>query len=107
MGAGKTTIGREVGERLGRDFVDVDDEIERAEGPIPDIFARRGESGFRELEAARVAAVLERRAPAVVALGGGAVTTVAVRELLREHALTVALDVDVDSAWERVRGSDR
>src|SRR6476620_3162141 len=107
MGAGKTTIGREVACALGRGFVDVDDEIEREEGSIPGLFARFGESGFREREAARVEQVLGRRTPAVVALGGGAVTTARVRELLLEHAFTVVLDVDVDTAWERVRGSDR
>jgi 3-dehydroquinate synthetase/shikimate kinase len=107
MGAGKTTIGREVAKRLGRELVDLDDEIERAEGPIPELFARFGESGFRERESEHAARILERRTPAVVALGGGAVTTAAVREALREHALSVVLDVDVDTAWERVRGSDR
>ena len=51
MGAGKTTIGAEVARRVDRPFVDVDDEIERAEGPIREIFAGQGEPAFRELEA--------------------------------------------------------
>jgi 3-dehydroquinate synthetase len=46
------------------------------------------------------------RPPAVLALGGGAVTSASVRDALREHAFTVQLDVDVGTAWERVRGGD-
>ena len=56
MGAGKSTVGREVAERLGRAFVDVDRGIERREGrAIPDLFAREGEPSFRarEVEATR------------------------------------------------------
>ena len=57
MGAGKTTLGEEVAERIGRRFVDLDREIEQSAGAtIPEIFTRRGEEEFRELEqVARVA----------------------------------------------------
>ena len=56
MGAGKTTLGREVARRLGRPFVDLDHQVEHETGTaIEDIFARDGESGFRLIEA-RVAA---------------------------------------------------
>jgi shikimate kinase / 3-dehydroquinate synthase len=105
MGAGKSTIGPEVARRLGREFVDVDDEIERAHGPVWELFKKEGEPAFRELEAAFVRDVCGRREPAVVALGGGAVET---RRLLGElDAFVVLLDVDVDAAWERVQGSRR
>ena len=75
MGAGKSTLGREVAERLGRRFVDVDDEVEAAEGPIWQLFEERGEGAFRELEARFVEAALSHRQPAVIAVGGGAVET--------------------------------
>jgi 3-dehydroquinate synthetase len=105
MGAGKTTIGEEVARRLGREFRDVDRAIERREGPIPAIFAERGEAAFREIEAWFVADACDRRVPAVIAVGGGAVET---RGFLQGHdALVVHLDVDVDTAWERVAGSAR
>jgi shikimate kinase/3-dehydroquinate synthase len=105
MGAGKTTLGAQVARRLGRPFQDVDDEIERAEGPIWDLFAQQGEAAFREIEARFVRDALGRREAGVIAVGGGAVET---PELLREPgALVVHLDVDVETAWRRVRGSRR
>src|SRR5689334_222594 len=105
MGAGKTTTGAEAARRLGRPFLDVDDEVERAEGPIWKLFEERGEAAFRELEARFVREVAARREPSVIAVGGGAVET---RRLLEERdVFTVHLDVDVDTAWERVQGSRR
>jgi shikimate kinase/3-dehydroquinate synthase len=105
MGAGKSTVGREVAERLGRPFLDVDDELERAEGPIWEIFAQRGESAFRELEARFVREACDRREPTVIAAGGGAVET---RDLLDKlDVFTVYLDVDADTCWARVQGSRR
>jgi 3-dehydroquinate synthetase len=105
MGAGKTTAGQEVAERTGRPFVDTDQEIERRLGPIPELF-ERGEAEFRRLEEQVVAEALAGP-DAVIALGGGAILSEATRERLRAQAFTVWLDVDVDGAWERVRGSDR
>jgi shikimate kinase/3-dehydroquinate synthase len=105
MGAGKSTIGAEVAERLGRPFRDVDREIEGTHGPIWELFEREGEAAFRELETAFVKDACAVREPAVVAVGGGAVET---RSLLEEPgALVVLLDVDVDTAWRRVRRSRR
>jgi 3-dehydroquinate synthetase len=105
MGAGKSTLGAQVARRLGRPFLDVDDEVERAEGPIWEIFATEGEAAFRELEARFVRNACDRREASVIAVGGGAVET---RHLLDElDVLTVYLDVDVDTCWARVRGSRR
>jgi shikimate kinase/3-dehydroquinate synthase len=105
MGAGKTTVGPEVARRLGRPFLDVDDEIERAEGPIRELFAERGEAAFRELEADFLRRACSAREPAVVAVGGGAVET---RELLGTlEAFVVHLEVDLETAWRRVEGSRR
>ena len=74
MGSGKSRLGAEVAARLGRPFVDLDREIEARTGSrIPDLFAERGESGFREVEEEVALDVLRGGEPAVVALGGGAV----------------------------------
>jgi 3-dehydroquinate synthetase len=106
MGAGKTTLATEVAVRVGRRIVDLDHMVEETtQRSIPELFAD-GEATFREAEA-HCAEVLRSGEPMVVALGGGAVTTPAVRELLREHATTVWIDEDVDTLWRRTRGSDR
>jgi len=105
MGAGKTTLGEEVARRLGRPFRDVDAELERAHGPIADLFATGGEAAFRQLEAEAVADACGGREPSVIALGGGAVDTPGLVEGL--DALVVHVDVDVRTAWERARGSQR
>ncbi len=103
MGAGKSTLGREVAARLHRSFLDVDAEIESREGPIPELFER---GAFRELEE-RAALEALAMPPGVIAFGGGAVETKAIREALRERATTVLVEVDVETAWQRVSGSDR
>jgi shikimate kinase/3-dehydroquinate synthase len=91
MGAGKSTAARAVG------GVDADDLIEAAAGkPIADIFRDDGEAVFRAHEEEAI----------VLALGGGAITSPHVRDAL-DDSLTIWLDVDVDTCWERVKGSDR
>jgi shikimate kinase/3-dehydroquinate synthase len=108
MCAGKSTLGAHVAERLGRPFVDVDDEIERATGTsIRDLFSGRGEQAFRALEEVQTIGALERRDPAVVALGGGALGSERTREALRERAFTVLIEVEPDEAWRRTDGAYR
>ena len=108
MGAGKTTVGLAVAERIGRRFVDLDQEIERrAEASVSDIFGERGETGFRALEEEIAHAVLTDAEPVVVALGGGAVLSERTRGELKRRAFTVLLDVDTGEAWERVRTTSR
>jgi shikimate kinase/3-dehydroquinate synthase len=101
MGAGKSTVGKEVARRTGRPFVDTDAEIEAQHGPIADLFAR-GEAEFRQLEALVVEKELSAAEPSVIALGGGAYE--AARS---DRALAILLDVDPNAAWERSRESGR
>jgi shikimate kinase / 3-dehydroquinate synthase len=102
MGAGKTTMAHAMHARIGWTPVETDGEL-----AVTELF-ERGETAFREQEARVARAVLRSRSgPNIVDLGGGAVTTAEIRELLREYATVVWLDVDVDTCWERVRGSDR
>ncbi|HET9507117.1 MAG TPA: shikimate kinase, partial [Gaiellaceae bacterium] len=89
MGAGKSTVGADVAERLGRPFVDLDAEIERRSGRSVQEHFAGGEAAFRAVEEAVAADVLGGSEPAVVALGGGAVLSERTRGLLRRHAHTV------------------
>ena len=101
-GAGKSTVGRLVAERLGRHFVDVDNEVEQALGkPISTIVAEAGIAYFREYEHQMLRKVL-RHDDLVVGLGGGAVMRDAnVAELLLTGVL-VHLDVSLDTLVQRI-----
>jgi 3-dehydroquinate synthetase/shikimate kinase len=108
MGAGKTTVGADVAERLGRPLVDVDREVELATGTtVAELFDQHGEAAFRRHEERQALAALERPEPSVVTLGGGALASERTRELLHARAQTVHLEVEPDVAWTRVGASDR
>ena len=107
MGAGKTTVARELAQRTNLNVSQVDRSIEHQAGrSVVELFAE-GEQVFRTYEEHVVQTTLLSRRRLVVDLGGGAVTSPLVRGALLERAITVWLDVDVDTCWERVRGSDR
>ena len=100
-GAGKTTVGRLVAERLGVDFLDTDAVVEATAGmSVSHIFVTQGEPHFRDLERAAVADALATHS-GVVALGGGAVLDAGTRELLRTVP-TVWLQVGLAAALARV-----
>ena len=102
MGAGKSTVGRRLAEALGRTFCDSDDEIETAAGlSIADIFTLHGEAEFRRGEK-RVLERLLANPPHILATGGGAYLDPDTRALMRERAITVWLNADLETLWERV-----
>ncbi|MDR3158664.1 MAG: shikimate kinase [Zoogloeaceae bacterium] len=105
MGSGKTTIGRQIARRLGRDCVDSDHEIVTRTGVgIPTIFEIEGEAGFRRREARIIAEIIQRdRPPIVLATGGGAVLAEENRRLLRAHGWVAYLDVSPRILWARTR----
>jgi len=106
MGAGKTTVGKEVAGRLGRRFVDLDDLIvERAGKSIPAIFAQDGEPAFRELESA-VCQELREPAGLVVATGGGAALNPANRAALEAGGVVICLDAEPAAIVRRLAGSN-
>lgn len=94
-GVGKTTVGGLLGKALGRPFVDLDAEIERIAGmPIPEIFAAKGEAGFREIEA-QAAINASRGRGTVIATGGGTVLRDANRRAMRDTGTVVWLQRDL------------
>lgn len=106
MGAGKSTVGRRLADVLGRKFYDSDVEIERAAGlSISDIFSIHGEAEFRRGERKVLARLLDE-APHVLATGGGAYLDPETRSLLREKAVTVWLNADLETIWKRVSRRD-
>jgi 3-dehydroquinate synthetase/shikimate kinase len=101
MGAGKTSAARAAAGLLDARAVDADHEIERRIGTTIDAyFEREGEPAFRQVEEQVVAGLLERPPSPALSLGGGAVLSPRVRELLGRHTV-VLLDVDVETAWRR------
>lgn len=101
MGSGKSAMGRLLAEALQRPFVDLDSTVEERSGhSIPEIFERRGEVWFRELEFEALRELAEA-SPAVIATGGGAFDREANRELMRASGLVVWLDVPLELAQAR------
>ena len=103
MGAGKTTIGRQLAQLLHKTFIDADHEIEKRTGvSIPTIFDIEGEEGFRHRETT-VIDDLSRERDIVLATGGGAVLRAENRELLRARGTVVYLRADLETLFERTR----
>lgn len=104
MGAGKSTIGRRVARELNRPFVDTDELIMAAHGAIAEIFAREGAQAFRRYEREAVGAALAGE-PAVVALGGGALTHEPTRALVAGNARRIYLYAPAAVLAQRLRRS--
>jgi len=103
MGAGKTTLGKALAQRLGREFVDTDKVlVERTGVTVATIFEIEGEEGFRRRESA-VLEELAHRPDCVVATGGGAVLSPDNRSVMRANGTVVYLRARLDSLWERTR----
>jgi shikimate kinase len=103
MGAGKSSVGRRVGLRLGIPFVDADAEIEKAAAmTIPDIFATRGEAEFRAGEARVIARLLES-APQVLATGGGAFMNPDTRAAIAAKGISIWLKAELEVLMKRIR----
>ena len=101
MGTGKTTVGRVLAARLGYEFVDTDDVIESRHGPIPTIFAERGEDAFRRYER-EVAGELAARWGLVIATGGRMMIDAVNAECLGATGDVFCLVASIDTILERV-----
>ncbi|WP_245928435.1 shikimate kinase [Bosea psychrotolerans] len=104
MGSGKSAVGRRLATRLGLPFVDADTEIETAAGmSIPEIFAQRGETEFRDGERRVIGRILTTRAPLVLATGGGAYMNAETRERIAKLGISVWLKAEPEVLMRRVR----
>ena len=101
MCSGKSTVGKLLARELGWEFVDVDEEIERREGlSIPQIFERKGEPYFRELELEMLRELSDKK-QVVVSTGGGLGANPDAMNLMKRRGLVVWLDVPYDTFLER------
>jgi shikimate kinase len=103
MGAGKSSIGRRLAERLGIAFADADAEIETAHRmSIPDIFSTYGEAYFRSGETRVIARLLEG-GPQVLATGGGAFMNADTRAAIAAKGISVWLNAEFDVLMRRIK----
>lgn len=103
MGAGKTTTGRLLAERLHWRYLDSDDQIEKETGrTVPEIWKADGEAAFRREESRVLAEACASVDPVVVSVAGGAVLDQRNRELIRSSGLTIWLRADVATLTRRV-----
>ncbi|NDE91381.1 MAG: shikimate kinase [Alphaproteobacteria bacterium] len=102
MGAGKTALGRQLAQRLGMPFLDVDAEIEKATGMrIAHIFEEQGEPAFRTYERNKIAKLLAGE-PCVLSTGGGAILDEITRTLIAEKAIVIWLKARIETLLGRV-----
>ena len=103
MGAGKTTLGRALAQRLQRRFVDTDKVlVDRTGVPVATIFEIEGEEGFRRRESALLSELADQD-DCIIATGGGAVLAEDNRRVMRGHGTVVYLRAKLDCLWERTR----
>ncbi len=106
MGSGKSAIGRALADRLDVPFLDSDAALEEAAAlTIAEIFERDGEPFFRDREVEVIDRLLSGP-PAILSTGGGAFLSERTRDLIVQKGVSVLLDVDFETLWERVRHKD-
>lgn len=106
LGAGKSTLARNLGQLFHRRYVDTDRLVERKSGlSVTQLFEQRGEARFRELETGVLEGLRGERS-LLVSCGGGIVETPRNIELMHELGTTVYLDGDLDDSLRQIRRSD-
>jgi shikimate kinase len=104
MGVGKTTIGFKLAQELGYYFIDCDDEIQdRERQTINEIFAKKGEKYFREIEEKIIEEIVSRDENIILSLGGGAFLSEKTRQVLKDNsAITIWLDAPINEIIKRI-----
>ncbi|NDI33527.1 shikimate kinase [Chengkuizengella sediminis] len=103
MGTGKSTVGKQLSLKLGWEFVDTDQMIEQREKmSIPEIFSKKGENYFREVETIIIQKVMSNEKQ-VVATGGGSVLNLQNRSCMLSHGTVIHLDAEVEEIIKRVK----
>ncbi len=106
MGSGKTLLGKRLAGKMGYNFVDLDEEIEKKAGiSISSIFKEKGEIFFRNLEHNTLKEIVKKNEQNVIlALGGGTIIRPSNRELLKvKNFKTIYLDVEIEELIKRLR----
>jgi len=104
-GAGKSTLGRMLAKKIGWSFVELNKEIERENGlSVAEIIALYGQEGFRRMEQAALAALLERNEPMVLATGGGIVSEPVTFDRILSSFYTIWVKAEPEEHMARVRG---
>ena len=104
MGAGKSTIGKNLAKKLSMDFVDTDYEIENfMKMRISDIFLNHGESKFRKIEEDIVKKILNLNKKNVIALGGGSFENKNIRAIVEEKNISIWLKCNLNILAERLK----
>ena len=105
MGAGKTTVGKELAKAMNCEFVDTDEQIEKEQGcKISEIFSEKGETAFRDLETGLLKRLQERKEMFVLSIGGGMPVREKNRELLRNLGTVVYLKTSKEEIIRRLSG---
>lgn len=103
MGCGKTSIGRKLAQKCGREFIDMDKYIEDKTGmTVTEIFAEKGESGFREIET-EACRELSEKDNLIIAAGGGTLTFTKNVDILKKGGKIVFIDVSYENLCERLK----
>jgi shikimate kinase len=108
MGAGKSSVGRELARLLDDSFVDLDESITKMEGRTPsELIDEDGEESFRAAETRALLTAFDYGTARVIALGGGALTSSATRELIAgRNCFIIWLDAPFELCWQRIEGDD-
>jgi shikimate kinase len=103
MGAGKTTTGFGLAQRLGIKFVDSDREIEKEENlTTTEIFEQKGEEYYKNIEKRVIKKILNTLKPQVLSIGGNSYDDEEIRRVIKEKTISIFLDVDLDVLIKRV-----